>query len=123
VLQGEPLPLVRLEPARGFYDYEAKYNDERTRYHCPCGLDAATEQRFQALALRAFAAVGASGWGRVDFLCDAAGEPWFIEINTAPGMTGHSLVPMAAAAAGIDFDRLVLRILDTAGESGGQGIG
>jgi len=116
ILAEQVLPLIRLETHRGFYDYEAKYADADTRYICPCGLDAATEEALQATALGAFRAVGASGWGRVDFLLDPDGNPWFIEVNTVPGMTSHSLVPMAAAAAGMGFDALVMRILDTAGD-------
>jgi len=111
LLAGRALPLIRLETGRAFYDYRAKYEDEDTRYLCPCGLDEATEARYQALALEAFAALGGSGWGRVDFMVDGEGEVFLLEANTVPGMTGHSLVPMAAAAAGIDFDALVLRIL------------
>jgi D-alanine-D-alanine ligase len=111
VLGREPLPLIRLETPHAFYDYDAKYQAEDTRYLIPCGLDAAREQELKALALQAFDAVGASGWGRVDILMDAQQRPWVIEVNTVPGMTGHSLVPMAAAAVGIDFDELVWRIL------------
>jgi len=114
VLGDEVLPLIRLEPAREFYDYEAKYADDAgTRYHCPCGLDETSEARLKRMGLAAFRAVGARGWGRVDLLCDAAGEPWFIDVNTAPGMTSHSLVPMAAAGAGIGYEELVVRILET----------
>ena len=113
ILGREVLPLIRLEPARSFYDYEAKYADGAgTRYHCPCGLGPDDEARLAELSLAAFDAVGASGWGRLDLLCDAAGEPWFIDVNTAPGMTSHSLVPMAAAAAGLSFEDLVVRILE-----------
>jgi D-alanine-D-alanine ligase len=117
VLRGEALPLIRLETPRSFYDYEAKYSADTTRYHCPCGLDTDAERRIQALALEAFEAVGARGWGRVDLLVDDADRPWLIEINTAPGMTDHSLVPMAARAAGIGFDELVWRILEDAMEA------
>ncbi|MFA7592587.1 MAG: D-alanine--D-alanine ligase [Thiohalobacteraceae bacterium] len=113
ILGGRVLPLIRLETPRAFYDYEAKYCSDDTRYHCPCGLAADVEAAYQELALRAFGAVAASGWGRVDFMCDAAGQPHLIELNTVPGMTDHSLVPMAAQAAGIDLDALVLRILET----------
>ena len=116
ILGREPLPLIRLETPHQFYDYQAKYEAQTTRYHCPCGLDGAQEQRLQDLALRAFDAVGASGWGRVDLLVDVAGSPWLIEVNTVPGMTDHSLVPMAAKAAGISFDELVWRILLTSME-------
>jgi D-alanine-D-alanine ligase len=111
ILGGEALPVIRLETPREFYDYEAKYQAESTQYHCPSGLDAATEQRFQQLALAAFDAVGARSWGRVDLMADADGNPWLLEINTVPGLTDHSLVPMAARAAGIGFEDLILRIL------------
>jgi D-alanine-D-alanine ligase len=120
LLGDQPLPLIRLETPRAFYDYEAKYSADSTRYHCPCGLlSAATEARFQALALEAFHSVGGSGWGRVDLLTDGAGEPWLLEVNTVPGMTDHSLVPMAARAAGIPFEELVWRILETSLRPGG----
>jgi D-alanine-D-alanine ligase len=105
------LPLIRLETPHAFYDYDAKYEAADTRYLIPCGLDASREAELQQLALRAFHAVGASGWGRVDLLMDEEGRPWLIEVNTVPGMTSHSLVPMAANAVGIDFDELVWRIL------------
>ena len=105
------LPLIRLETPHAFYDYNAKYEAEDTRYLIPCGLDASREAELQQLALRAFHAVGASGWGRVDLLMDEEGRPWLIEVNTVPGMTSHSLVPMAANAVGIGFDELVWRIL------------
>ncbi|HEY3487458.1 MAG TPA: D-alanine--D-alanine ligase [Gammaproteobacteria bacterium] len=113
ILGTEALPLIRLETPRAFYDYEAKYKADTTRYHCPCGLPAAQEREIQQIALRAFGALGASGWGRVDFMTDKNGRPWLIEANTVPGMTDHSLVPMAAKAIGIGFEDLVLRILDT----------
>jgi D-alanine-D-alanine ligase len=113
ILQGEALPLIRIEAKSIFYDYQAKYFSDDTRYHCPCGLPPADERRIAELALAAFDAVGASGWGRVDFMVGADGEPMILEINTIPGMTSHSLVPMAAAAAGIGFDELVWRILET----------
>ncbi len=123
ILKDAVLPLIRVEPAAIFYDYAAKYLSDETRYHCPCGLPAAEEQRISELALQAFAAVGGSGWGRVDFIRDdASGEPLILEVNTVPGMTSHSLVPMAAAAAGIDFGGLVWRILETAfGSASGAG--
>ncbi len=111
ILDGEALPLIRLETPRGFYDYEAKYRADSTRYHCPAGLSAADEGAFRRLCLDAFEAIGGSGWGRVDLLTDAAGSPWLLEANTVPGMTDHSLVPMAARAAGMDFDELAWRIL------------
>ena len=108
------LPLIRLETPHELYDYEAKYADGAgTRYHCPCGLAARTETEFKRLARSAFDVLGASGWGRVDFVCDRSGHPHFIDVNTAPGMTGHSLVPMAAEAIGVGYDELVWRILET----------
>ena len=111
ILGREALPLIRLETTHAFYDYDAKYVADDTRYLIPCGLDRAAESALQALAMRTFDAVGASGWGRVDILMDEAQRPWVIEVNTVPGMTGHSLVPMAAKAVGIDFNELVWRIL------------
>ena len=111
ILAGEALPMIRLDTPRDFYDYAAKYEANDTLYHCPCGLDSAAEERLQALALRAFNALGARGWGRVDLMMSENGHPWLLENNTVPGMTDHSLVPMAAKQAGIDFDELVWRIL------------
>lgn len=113
ILQDQTLPLIRLETPREFYDYEAKYVADDTRYLCPCGLPENREQELNTLMQQAFAAVGASGWGRVDFMLDEQGIPWLIEVNTIPGMTSHSLVPMAAAQAGIGFNELVVRILET----------
>ena len=118
ILGDEALPMIRLETPREFYDYEAKYQSESTGYHIPCGLDASKESLAQRIALQAFEAVGASGWGRVDMIIDGAGQVWLIEVNTVPGMTDHSLVPMAAKARGIDFDELVLRILQQTLERG-----
>lgn len=114
ILQDTALPLVRVEAAGGFYDYQAKYFSDETRYYCPSGLPAAQERTIQEQALQAYRAVGCEGWGRVDAMLDAAGNPYFLEVNTSPGMTGHSLVPMAGREAGIGFDELVLRILETA---------
>jgi len=111
ILGEEALPLIRLETPREFYDFEAKYEAEDTGYHLPCGLSPEEEHRLQELALKAFHALGASGWGRVDLMVDGDGQPWLIEVNTVPGMTDHSLVPMAARGAGIDFEELVWRIL------------
>ena len=107
------LPLIRLETPHTFYDYDAKYNADSTQYHCPCGLQEAQEADLRQLAMKAFKTLGASGWGRVDFLLDAANDPWLIEVNTVPGMTDHSLVPMAAKQFGWDFSELVWRILET----------
>jgi D-alanine-D-alanine ligase len=105
------LPIIKIEPATEFYDYEAKYSRDDTRYLCPCGLPEEKETRIRAQALEAFRVIGGRGWGRVDFLMDEAGDAYFLEVNTAPGMTDHSLVPMAARVAGIDYDALVLRVL------------
>jgi len=113
VLTGRVLPLIKLETPHAFYDFDAKYHADTTRYLCPCGLSPDKERELQALALAAFEAAGTSGWGRVDLMLDETGQPWLIEVNTVPGMTDHSLVPMAARAGGIDFDELVFRILET----------
>ncbi len=115
ILNGEALPVIRLETDNVFYDYQAKYQADDTRYLCPCGLSEDLEREMQALALSAFAAIGCRGWGRVDVMRDAEGGNWLLEVNTNPGMTDHSLVPMAARAAGIAFDELVVRILNGAG--------
>lgn len=111
ILGERALPLIRIETKREFYDYEAKYISDDTRYHCPSGLDAAVEYKLQDLARRAFEQIGCSGWGRVDFMLDKHNNPFVLEVNTVPGMTDHSLVPKAAKQAGIDFDELCLRIL------------
>jgi D-alanine-D-alanine ligase len=124
ILQGEALPSIRIETPRVFYDYEAKYFRDDTRYFCPSGLGASAEAHLKSLALAAFEAAGASGWGRADFIMDATGRPLLLEINTVPGMTSHSLVPMAARAVGIDFEELVWRVLETSltrTRSGGRG--
>jgi D-alanine-D-alanine ligase len=113
ILDGEVLPLIRLETPRSFYDYEAKYESGDTIYRCPCGLAKAQEQALSALCLDAFKVSGARGWGRVDFMLDEDQQPWLLEVNTTPGMTESSLVPKAAKAAGIDFEELVWRILTT----------
>lgn len=114
ILDRKVFPLIRLETQRIFYDFQAKYNSNAgTRYHCPCGLDDHREKFLANIALRAFETLGAHGWGRVDFLCDKAGEPWFIEINTVPGLTSHSLAPMAARSVGVGFEQLVWQILET----------
>lgn len=117
MLGDEALPLIHIEPAVDFYDFEAKYLSDATRYHCPCDLPAAEEKTLRELCRTAFAALGCSGWGRVDLLLDQAGNPWLMEANTAPGMTEHSLVPMAARANGMSFSALVVAILaQTLGE-------
>ena len=113
ILQGKALPSIRIETPRSFYDYEAKYFRDDTKYHCPSGLSAPAEQHLANLAVATFEATGAEGWGRVDFMMDPTGRPLLLEINTVPGMTDHSLVPMAARAAGMDFDQLVWRVLET----------
>jgi D-alanine-D-alanine ligase len=113
ILKEEALPSIRIETPQTFYDYEAKYFRQDTRYFCPADLSAAAEAHLASLALAAFAACGASGWGRVDFMMDAAARPQLLEINTVPGMTSHSLVPMAARAVGIDFPELCWRVLET----------
>jgi D-alanine-D-alanine ligase len=113
ILQGEALPSIRIETPRAFYDYEAKYFRDDTRYFCPSGLTTPAEQQLAQLALAAFEVCGAEGWGRADFMMTQQGAPLLLEINTVPGMTDHSLVPMAARAAGIDFAELAWRILET----------
>ena len=113
ILQGAALPAIAIETPRSFYDYQAKYFADDTRYLIPCGLAAPAESALQQAALTTFAVTGASGWGRVDFVMGEDGVPLLLEINTVPGMTSHSLVPMAAAATGIDFAELAWRILET----------
>jgi D-alanine-D-alanine ligase len=113
VLQGEALPSIRIETPRVFYDYRAKYESDRTDYHCPGTANAGTEAVYAGLALAAFNEIGCSGWGRVDFMTGDDGQPQVLEVNTIPGMTSHSLVPMAAKEAGIDFAELCWRILET----------
>ena len=108
------LPIIKIETPREFYDYEAKYIANDTRYLIPCGLAAAKEKQIQALSLKAFQALGCRGWGRVDLMLDKRGRPFLLEINTSPGMTDHSLVPMAAKAVGIAYEDLCVRILEMA---------
>jgi len=114
IVNGRALPTIKIEPANEFYDYDAKYLRNDTRYLCPSGLNAADEAEMQSLALRSFELIGAEGWGRVDFLRDESGKAYLLEINTSPGMTDHSLVPMAARQAGIGFEQLVLQVLERA---------
>ena len=106
------LPLIRIEAPQGNYDYQAKYFTDDTKYHCPCGLPAHKEEALKALSLEAFRLVGGSGWGRVDLMLDAKGDPWLLEANSAPGMTSLSLVPMAAKAVGISYEDLCVKILE-----------
>jgi len=113
MLQGEALPSIRIETPRVFYDYRAKYESNRTEYHCPGTANAETESRYAELAIAAFYEVGCTGWGRVDFMAGDDGQPQVLEVNTVPGMTSHSLVPIAARRAGIDFEELCWRILET----------
>lgn len=118
LLQDKALPAIGLSTDHDFYDYDAKYLADDTRYRIPCGLSSDDELRLQHLALDAFRVVGCRTWGRVDIMQDADGEFWLLEVNTVPGMTDHSLVPMAARAAGISFEELVVRILkDTVAEA------
>jgi len=111
ILGEKRLPLIKLQTPHDFYDYDAKYKSNTTHYICPCGLNKEKEMELQRLAYQAFLAVGANGWGRVDFMLDEQRNPQLIEINTLPGMTDHSLVPMAAKQAGISFNQLVIEIL------------
>ena len=113
ILGDRVLPLIRIETPREFYDFEAKYSADTTRKICPCGLPGDEEKLLGDMVMRAFRALGAGGWGRVDFLMDAGGAPWLIEVNTIPGMTSHSLVPIAAAQVGMGFDDLVVHILES----------
>lgn len=113
ILDGKALPVIRLETPNTFYDFDAKYQANDTQYHCPCGLTEELEKKIQLLAVQAFAATHATGWGRVDVMLDKNDQPWFLEVNTVPGMTDHSLVPMAAKAKNINFNELVIKILQT----------
>ena len=114
ILGDTALPLIRLEPAKdkAFYDFEAKYIRNDTQYHCPAGLPDPQEKALRQLALDAFRLIGGRGWGRVDLMLDSLGNPYLLEVNTSPGMTDHSLVPMAARVAGLDFDALCMKILE-----------
>ena len=113
IIGDEVLPPVRLKAKGDFYDYEAKYTTDETEYHCPCGLEEEAEERLKLLAKSAFKIVGGKGWGRVDVMQDNNGTFWLIEVNTIPGMTDHSLVPMAAKAHGLSFSDLTVEILKT----------
>jgi len=114
ILGNTALPAIRLQTPHAFYDYDAKYSASDTQYHCPCGLSPADEKQMAEIALRAFAELGGRGWGRMDFMRDAQGQFWLLEANTAPGMTDHSLVPMAAKAAGLSMADLCVEILEHA---------
>ena len=114
IIGDEAMPIIKIEPATEWYDYEAKYNRDDTKYLCPCGLPEAREMQIRKGALEAFRILGGRGWGRVDFLMDEAGKHYFLEVNTAPGMTDHSLVPMAARVNGLDYPALVRRVLELA---------
>ncbi len=114
VLGDTALPLIRIEAPQGNYDYQNKYFTDDTKYHCPCGLPSKKEEELKALALQAFRVAGCSGWGRIDLMLDSKHKPWLLEVNTSPGMTGHSLVPMAARAVGMSYEDLCLRILELA---------
>jgi D-alanine-D-alanine ligase len=115
MLGEEILPSMRIQPAGVFYDYEAKYLSDETQYFCPAGLEVEQEAELQSLVLKAWHILGCSGWGRIDVMCDSDGQFYLLEANTSPGMTSHSLVPMAARQAGMSFSQLVVRILDQAG--------
>lgn len=125
LLGDRTLPVIRIEAGgeHAFYDYQAKYEAEDTGYHIPCGLDSDEQAHLASAARQAFDLIGASGWGRVDFMRDQAGRHWLIEVNTVPGMTSHSLVPMAARAASIDFPALCRAILEQTLEAGAAGTG
>ncbi len=114
ILDDESLPLVRIEAPGHNYDYNAKYFSDQTQYFCPSGIAAGLEDKIKRLCVDSYRIVGCSGWGRVDVMLDGNDQPWILEVNTVPGMTGHSLVPMAAKAAGLSFDQLVMRILEGA---------
>ncbi len=113
ILDQTPLPAIALKTPRDFYDYQAKYEEQTTQYQCPCGLSEADERALGELCLRAFNSLGCVGWGRVDVMRDQQGQFWLLEVNTIPGLTNRSLVPMAAAQLDIPFNDLVLKILAT----------
>lgn len=111
IIDGIALPSIKIQPETSFYDYEAKYKSNKTQYHCPSGLPAPQEKWIKGLALSAFEALGCKGYGRVDFMRDTKGDFWLLEVNTVPGFTDKSLLPMAALAYGMQYDDLVLKIL------------
>ena len=113
ILNGKTLPAIRMNTRHEFFDFDAKYQDENTEYMCPCGLTETEEQEMAELSLAAFEAVECTGWGRVDLMRDEAGKLWVLEVNTVPGLTDHSLVPMAAAEAGLTYPQLIIEILAT----------
>lgn len=112
ILAGKALPVIRIKASNEFYDYEAKYESDQTEYICPAGLSDAMETEVRALAEKAFSVIQGTGWGRVDVMLDGNGQPQLLEVNMVPGMTDHSLVPMAAKAAGISFDEFVIKVLE-----------
>jgi D-alanine-D-alanine ligase len=114
IVGDQVMPSIRIQPAGIFYDYQAKYISDETQYFCPSGLSAEQEQQLSDLALQAYRALDCSGWGRVDVMQDSEGNFNLLEVNTSPGMTSHSLVPMAAKQAGLSFPQLVARILELA---------
>jgi len=114
IVNDKTLPVIKIKPSNEFYDYQAKYIKDDTQYICPSGIEKQKEVSISQEALQAFKIIGCSSWGRVDFMMDKQGRHYFIEVNTSPGMTSHSLVPMAAKEVGINFDQLVLEILKTA---------
>ena len=114
IVNDKTLPVIKIKPSNEFYDYQAKYIKDDTQYICPSGIEKHKEVLISQEAIRAFKVIGCSSWGRVDFMMDKQGRHYFIEVNTSPGMTSHSLVPMAAKEVGINFDQLVLEILKTA---------
>ena len=113
IVDNNALPVIKLIPPGKFYDFEAKYNSKETKYICPSGLDQNTEEEIKKLSLNCFSLLDCKSWGRVDLIIDEKNKPWVIELNTVPGMTEHSLVPMAANYRNINFNELVLKILDT----------
>lgn len=112
ILNKETLPVIQIKAGHGFYDYESKYHSDETQYLCPCKLSDEIEKKLQSIALNAFNIMNAKTWGRVDFILDKYNTPYLLEINTVPGMTSHSLVPMAAKASGLSFDELIIAILN-----------